>query len=84
LSIVNVRIQVRQLPRDHVLVSISFIRPAIPSKGALVNYLRDLVQKVRQVGLEHLSVVNKLVNFANHEYGVDFLAWNHDLQISIT
>ena len=45
---------------------------------------RDLVHEIGQIGLEHIRVVDKLVDLANHEDSIDLSSWDHNLQVSIT
>ena len=48
-----------------------------------MDYARDLVHEIGQVGLEHVCVVDKLVDLANHEDGVDLSPRDHNLQVTV-
>ena len=76
--------KVWQLPRDDILFTFCCVCPAVPSEGTLMNNARDLVHKIGQVGLEHIRIVDKLVDLANHEDGIDLGSWDHNLQVTIT
>lgn len=51
LSVVAGRCNVRQLPRNHVLVAVGFVGPAVPSECTLMHDRSDLVQEVSHVSL---------------------------------
>ena len=48
-----------------------------------MHNLRDLVEEVSEVGLQHICVIRVLVDLADHEYGVDLLTGYHDLKVAL-
>ena len=83
LDVVTLRLDVWQLPSHHVLVPVRLVRPSVPPERALMHNLCDLVQEVSEISLEHICVVDELVNLADHEDGIQLLARDHNLQVAI-
>ena len=84
LKVIVILLEVWELPCEDILLAVGLICPAVPSESTLMHYAGYLVHEICQIGLEHICVVNELVDLAYHKDGVDFLARDHDLQVSIT
>ena len=49
-----------------------------------MHYAGNLVEEIGKICLQYFAVIDKLINFADHEYRIDLGSWYHDLKTAVS
>ena len=77
-------LQFGKLPSDDKLITIRCVCPTIPFECTLVDNLDYFVQKIGQIRLQDICIVDEILNPADHKDSINLLARDHYIQVSIS